>query len=292
MIINVIQSPDPFARIPNKTLCDKRLSYRARGVLAYLLSKPHDWTVRSEDIVNNGTEGRDMIRTCFRELKKLGYARLEPTKGGGSQWIVCGQVEVDPLKSDMSRDAKNPDVGKNGIYTNKREYKQTTEPAIGDLVHNQADRVAALFKRRRTTPWSAKEVSAWKKLTAKGKRPLDDDELTMIERYYAEARKKSDNYCRRDVYQFLNNYAGEVDRARNWCEKHPLLGARKVRPPVVVSEKLPPPDPEESRPFLEKMERETGRLPYGWKREGGKFVFTGNGAKEGLPGDPAEYGDS
>jgi hypothetical protein len=191
MIIKTFKERD-YASIENKVLNDNRLSYRARGILVYLLSKPSGWSVRSEDVVNNGTEGRDSIRACFRELKKLRYARLVPNPGGGSQWIIC----EDPGTRDAAfqalaekgRDAILPEPLENGTLS-KKEKKGTKKDSVDFLISGQADRIAAIFKRRKTTPWSEKEVKAWKKLTKK--EPLHDDELTMVERYYAEARKKT-----------------------------------------------------------------------------------------------------
>lgn len=67
-----------FTNVPNEAIEDDRLSFRARGVLVYLLSKPDHWTARSEQLVSEGREGRDAIRTALRELETYGY--LERTR--------------------------------------------------------------------------------------------------------------------------------------------------------------------------------------------------------------------
>jgi hypothetical protein len=112
MIIKVKKTKD-YAAIDNKVLCDKRLSYRARGVLAYLLSKPNNWQVVSEDVIDNGTEGRDAIRACFRELKAFGYARLVGVEGGGRVWIICEEPEDESLKTRLSGKPEKPESLKN-----------------------------------------------------------------------------------------------------------------------------------------------------------------------------------
>ena len=69
-------------------------------------------------------------------------------------------------------------------------------------------RIAALFGRKPTTPWSDKEIAAWRKIKPQ------DIELDAIEAYYAGERSKRDGGVhRRDLGTFLNNYAGELDRA-------------------------------------------------------------------------------
>ena len=57
---------------------DKRLSYKARGVLFYLLSKPEGWKGRIYDIVNNSDkDGLSSIKTALKELVEVGYAKLK-----------------------------------------------------------------------------------------------------------------------------------------------------------------------------------------------------------------------
>jgi hypothetical protein len=74
----------------------------------------------------------------------------------------------------------------------------------------QAVRIAALFSRRPTTAWSEKESKA---LRAIGE--IHDDDLALIEAYYAAERAKGDiGWHRRDIGTFLNNFSGELDRAR------------------------------------------------------------------------------
>lgn len=66
-----------FVQVPRDTIRDGRLSFRARGVLTYLLDMPDGWDVKSEVIAANGKEGREAIRSALGELAACGYYRLE-----------------------------------------------------------------------------------------------------------------------------------------------------------------------------------------------------------------------
>lgn len=70
-------------------------------------------------------------------------------------------------------------------------------------------KIGRLFRRKETTPWSWKEETALKNLL-----PIDDEELQAVERYYSEVIPKEKDYRRRDLLTLLNNWSGEVDRAR------------------------------------------------------------------------------
>jgi len=83
--IQLQQTEKLFKLFSITTARDKRLSYKARGVLFYLLSKPDGWKGRVFDLVNNSDrDGINTIKSALRELVDCGYARLktERTKEG------------------------------------------------------------------------------------------------------------------------------------------------------------------------------------------------------------------
>ncbi len=90
------------------------------------------------------------------------------------------------------------------------------------------ERVGALFHRRPTTPWSHKEARVYAQIVKHG---LRIEDLEMIERYYVYQRKRENGIHRRDLYTFLNNFSGELDRARAWDEEMRERLKRKVRYP-------------------------------------------------------------
>jgi hypothetical protein len=71
----VRKEPSKYAIISKAFLSDTRLSFREKGVLAYLLSKPDDWQVIELDLIRQGTDGREAIRSGMRELTDAGYVR-------------------------------------------------------------------------------------------------------------------------------------------------------------------------------------------------------------------------
>ncbi|MCY0939256.1 hypothetical protein [Streptomyces sp. H34-S4] len=65
-----------YTVLPTATLEDARLSFRARGILAYLLAKPDTWKVAADRISKAGKEGVEAVRTALRELRDAGYYRV------------------------------------------------------------------------------------------------------------------------------------------------------------------------------------------------------------------------
>jgi len=79
---------DGYTVMSNAGLRDERLSYKARGVLAYLLSMPDHWTVSDRQLASAGPDGRHAVQSALRELEKTGYLRRERwrSKNGTFEW--------------------------------------------------------------------------------------------------------------------------------------------------------------------------------------------------------------
>lgn len=64
------------------TAQDRELTYEARGVLAYLLSKPADWIVQVTDLQQDGC-GRDKVYRILKELEACHYLKREFIRENG-----------------------------------------------------------------------------------------------------------------------------------------------------------------------------------------------------------------
>lgn len=141
MIVRISKRSNPFVQIDKRPLEDQRISWRAKGIWAYLLSKPNDWQVRSEDILKHGSERRDAVRSAMAELKAFGYAKIEQTRNG-KQWIVfeepCPEnpsmaIEPCPEKAKMGKSA----TSNNNILVSNNELLLNCE----EPVNNRPNRI-------------------------------------------------------------------------------------------------------------------------------------------------------
>lgn len=105
-----------FTVISRDAVNDDRLSFRARGVLAWLLDKPDDWSCNSEQIASAGREGRDAVRVALRELQAAGYLRHEKVQGETGRWRTATMLFEVPTPENPSSvpTPENPTVGKPG----------------------------------------------------------------------------------------------------------------------------------------------------------------------------------
>jgi hypothetical protein len=99
-----------WVSVANDAVQDPRLSFRARGLLVYLLSKPDDWRASSASIARDGTEGRDAVRAAMNELLDIGYLRIERVKDERGRWATVIDVHEEPTGAWKSGAGESADV--------------------------------------------------------------------------------------------------------------------------------------------------------------------------------------
>lgn len=130
-IIRVSKTPNQFSIIDRTPAEDPRLSFKAKGIMFYLLTKPDDWTIRVKDLINHSTDGRDSIYNGIKELEEKGYIERKPLKGEdgryrGYEYIVYENPIISP-HTENTDTVKNAE---NSPHTeNPEAVKQDTEKA-------------------------------------------------------------------------------------------------------------------------------------------------------------------
>ncbi len=69
-----------YTTINNTGLKDKRLTWKAKGILAYILSLPDDWVFYMEEVAEHAKDKLDSLKSGMKELKEYGYVKRYPVK--------------------------------------------------------------------------------------------------------------------------------------------------------------------------------------------------------------------
>ncbi len=94
---------EKFTTIPNDLINDPRMSFKAKGVLLYILSKPEHWVVRVSDLKRAGNCGEVTIYSALTEIEEAGYLIREKTKDEKGHWVY-NQV----VREYSSKPQENP----------------------------------------------------------------------------------------------------------------------------------------------------------------------------------------
>lgn len=84
-----------YTSIDRRSINDERLTFKALGLLVWLLDKPDDWRIDSEAIAARRKEGRDAVRAALKELDTFGYLVRRKVQVEGGRWATeCTIFEV------------------------------------------------------------------------------------------------------------------------------------------------------------------------------------------------------
>jgi uncharacterized phage protein (TIGR02220 family) len=98
--------------VMNRTvLNDDRLSWKAKGLHAYMLSMPDDWVFYNEELAKHSADGIAVIKSSIKELKQYGYLVRKPMKddkGKILSWEThvyeCPEVDFPPTGKPTDRE--------------------------------------------------------------------------------------------------------------------------------------------------------------------------------------------
>lgn len=102
-IVRVVKNKD-YTVINNTSLYDTKLSWKAKAIHVFMLSKPDDWTFHNSELTQWATDGDTSFDTGLKELKKYGYVKKERRRGknGKFEWVTV-VYEVPQLDGEQEQ---------------------------------------------------------------------------------------------------------------------------------------------------------------------------------------------
>lgn len=88
-----------FTTVPNELVQDSRLSWKALGLLIYLVHLPENFQLHLYNLARArpGLNGRDSTRSALRELEQCGYVTIERERSNSGRWGgTCWYVSSIP----------------------------------------------------------------------------------------------------------------------------------------------------------------------------------------------------
>lgn len=76
-----IEKTKGYTIMSNYHLKDRSLTYKAKGLLSFMLSLPDDWDYSLKGLCAISKESRDGIRSILKELQEHHYLEIEKTRG-------------------------------------------------------------------------------------------------------------------------------------------------------------------------------------------------------------------
>jgi len=87
-----------YTVIPNEMLNNTELSFKAKAILCYLLSKPDKWSVYLSQLAKASTDGYESVVSGMNELIAKRYVFRQPNSGvnpGGWEYFVYDEPQLE-----------------------------------------------------------------------------------------------------------------------------------------------------------------------------------------------------
>lgn len=119
----------PFAMVANNVLNDSSISWEAKGLFAYLYSKPEDWSFSASRIVDDSPQNdRRSVDRILKELERAGYLKRERQSTGKMVYYFTFEPQANVPKHAMREKGNVQEV----VHISNKENTSNT-----DLISNK-----------------------------------------------------------------------------------------------------------------------------------------------------------
>ncbi|HIR48801.1 MAG TPA: helix-turn-helix domain-containing protein [Candidatus Faecimonas gallistercoris] len=110
MSVFKIEKNNNYTVMSNYHLRDKNLSYKAKGLLSFMLSLPEDWDYSLAGLCKISKEGRDGIRSILKELQEHHYLEIEKVRGNKGYFEYNYLIYEVPYFVELDNGKDYPDT--------------------------------------------------------------------------------------------------------------------------------------------------------------------------------------
>lgn len=122
-VIRVVKDKN-YTVMSNFHLRDKRLSFKAKGLLSMCLSFPDDWNYSVEGLAKISKEGKGCVTSTLKELEMAGYLKREKIRDGRGRIVeieyIITEHPVNPCPNNPeaeNQDMENQNLGSQDMGT-------------------------------------------------------------------------------------------------------------------------------------------------------------------------------
>ena len=207
-----------YGTIPNDLLNSIHISFKAKGMYAFIQSKPDNWEFSAERISKQVKEGLPSVISALKELENFGYLVRNRYQNNKGFWVVDYLLYEIPIEENLitgKPNEENPNIGKPSNNSNKdfskQEYnnkEKVVKASFSEMVfphlHELKDEYSNFY-------------SYWTEKNAKGKERWEVEKFFDISRrintWLTNANKFSNNG---NTTEKLGTSAARMEALRKW----------------------------------------------------------------------------
>lgn len=160
MTIFRVQKKENYVVLDKGFLNDTKLSWQAKGLLAYMLSLPNDWTFSVKDLSTRSKNGRDATNTIVKELCTAGYIRKQQKRAEKGKFSSAELLVFEtPLTENPSTEypstekpfSDSPQLLNNKLLNNKKDIVEKNLDLASEVINYLNQKTSKNFKATSST---------------------------------------------------------------------------------------------------------------------------------------------
>lgn len=208
-----------WTAVPNKLIEDPALSWKAKGLYAYLTSRPDGWEVREMDLERRSNDGRTSLRAGIRELEEAGWLTRKQEREGGKYTHTSFTLHRSPSTGNPSTEkptTEKPST-ENVPYSKKKESKtESNNTEAREALVREALHWLTIYPERSEPHHQAPSLKAYIAAREAG---ATEQQLLDAASNYRHWAKKQDKIGSPYIY-IVANFLRE--HWREWVDRKPL----------------------------------------------------------------------
>lgn len=119
----------PFTQVPNGLLYDSNISFKAKGIWAYMSAKPEGWKFSADRIAEETKEERKAILAGLKELSEAGYITAKKKGDGRIEYTLHWEVATTTMSEPEPEPTEEPivDISSMKIRPKRSDYSSDEE---------------------------------------------------------------------------------------------------------------------------------------------------------------------
>lgn len=181
-----------FTQISNGLLQNKFLSFKARGLIAYILSLPEDWIIYVSQLETASPQGKEAIYSAIKELSSLGYMRKEILRDDagrieGHRWLAFDDPNEDPQR-------QKPDPGEMPTHGEPATTKEISLLKNKERDNNEARLISQAIEIYNEYPRKVGRVNAIKAIS----KAIDEVGFDVLKQHVLDYSKATETWQQKD----------------------------------------------------------------------------------------------
>lgn len=198
---------------------DADLSWKAVGLLSYLLSRPDNWSFNRSDIIRRHSDGRRAVQSGLQELEDAGYLEREQLRSEGGhfqyRWTVYERPGVGGDTKRAPAEARSPSTDDPSTDTVPHSSEESSKEEVTSTEAKASGRRPDVENSRNGDGWNARLAPLIREVAYNGDGPPPGHDLP---RCMSKAKELlSKGYTVEDLEDAIHGLRDMADR------KHPQV---------------------------------------------------------------------